>query len=125
MDSKKTMYVTNLSFICCGEELIMVKDIADSLYWLFQEPLNVLREYMQCHFFCCKKCQLLRASLHQELNKREKIRHKRSNVCWHLLSGINPRRDVQQYIDQVIGIFKVSSFCEGFMALFLKTLFRQ
>ncbi|KAF7054421.1 hypothetical protein CFC21_062095 [Triticum aestivum] len=72
------------------------------------EPLNVLREYMQCHFFCCKKCQLLRASLHQELNKREKIRHKRSNVCWHLLSGMNPRRDVQQFIDQVIGIFKVA-----------------
>ncbi|KAI4993964.1 hypothetical protein ZWY2020_008277 [Hordeum vulgare] len=72
------------------------------------EPLNVLREYMQCHFFCCKKCQLLRASLHQELNKREKIRHRRSNVCWHLLSGMNPRRDVQQYIDQVTGIFKVA-----------------
>ncbi|CAM0872544.1 unnamed protein product [Alopecurus aequalis] len=71
-------------------------------------PLNVLAEYMKFHFFCCKKCQLLHASLHHVLNNREKIRHKRSNVYWHLLSGMNLKRDVQHYMDQVIGIFKVA-----------------
>ncbi|KAM0930801.1 hypothetical protein ACQ4PT_000718 [Festuca glaucescens] len=71
-------------------------------------PLNVLGEYMKFHFCCCKKCQLLHASLHQVLNNREKIRHQRSNVCWHLLSGMNLRRDVQHYMNQIIGIFKVA-----------------
>ncbi|KAM0822699.1 hypothetical protein ACQ4PT_071342 [Festuca glaucescens] len=71
-------------------------------------PLNVLGEYMKFHFCCCQKCQLLHASLHQVLNNREKIRHQRSNVCWHLLSGMNLRRDVQHYMNQIIGIFKVA-----------------
>ena len=72
---------------------------------------------MTFNFFCCQKCRLLHASLHQALNNREKIRHKKSNVCWHLLSGMNPKRDVQHYMDQIIGIFKVSSFWEGFMVV--------
>uniref|UniRef100_A0ACD5X0V3 Uncharacterized protein n=1 Tax=Avena sativa TaxID=4498 RepID=A0ACD5X0V3_AVESA len=71
-------------------------------------PLNVLGEYMNFHFFCCQKCKLLHASLHQVLNNREKIRHKRSNVCWHLLSGMNLKRDVRDYMNQIIGIFKVA-----------------
>jgi hypothetical protein len=93
----------------------LAKDISDLLYRTFQAPLNVLGEYTKFHFCCCKKCQLLHASLHQLLNNREKIRHQRSNVCWHLLSGMNLRRDVQHYMNQIIGIFKVSSFYEEFM----------
>ncbi|KQK22308.1 hypothetical protein BRADI_1g66400v3 [Brachypodium distachyon] len=71
-------------------------------------PLNVLAEYMQFHFFCCQKCQLLRASLHEVLNKREKIRQKRSYVFWQILNGMNPGINVQKYIHQVIEIFKVA-----------------
>ncbi|KAF0904217.1 hypothetical protein E2562_032992 [Oryza meyeriana var. granulata] len=72
-------------------------------------PLKVLGEYTQFTFMCCEKCQLLRASLHEGLKKREEIaflRRTRSSICWQLLSGINMRSDVQQYMHQVIEIFK-------------------
>lgn len=69
-------------------------------------PLKVLGEYTQFNFMCCEKCQLLRASLHEGLKKREDIaflRRIRYNICWQLLNGTNMRSDVQH---QVIEIFK-------------------
>ncbi|KAL5218277.1 hypothetical protein ABZP36_018961 [Zizania latifolia] len=72
-------------------------------------PLKVLEEYMQFNFLCCEKCQLLRASLHQGLKKSEEIAfliRTKSSLCWQLLSGMNMRNDVQQYMHQVIDIFK-------------------
>ncbi|XP_040378062.1 uncharacterized protein LOC102718159 isoform X2 [Oryza brachyantha] len=74
-------------------------------------PLKVLGEYTQFNFMCSEKCQMLRASLHEALNKREEIaflRQTRSSICWQLLSGMNMRSDVQQYMHQVIEIFKDS-----------------
>uniref|UniRef100_A0A0E0CYT1 N-acetyltransferase domain-containing protein n=2 Tax=Oryza meridionalis TaxID=40149 RepID=A0A0E0CYT1_9ORYZ len=69
-------------------------------------PLKVLGEYTQFNFMCCEKCQLLRASLHEGLKKREDIaflRRIRYNICWQLLNGTNMRSDVQH---QIIEIFK-------------------
>uniref|UniRef100_A0A0D9VSJ8 N-acetyltransferase domain-containing protein n=1 Tax=Leersia perrieri TaxID=77586 RepID=A0A0D9VSJ8_9ORYZ len=72
-------------------------------------PLKVLEEFMQFNFMCCEKCQMLRSSLHEGLKKREEIaflRQTRSSICWQLLSGMNTRNNVQQYMHQVIEIFK-------------------
>uniref|UniRef100_A0A0E0KC14 Zinc finger PHD-type domain-containing protein n=1 Tax=Oryza punctata TaxID=4537 RepID=A0A0E0KC14_ORYPU len=69
-------------------------------------PMKVLGEYTQFNFMCCEKCQLLRASLHEGLKKREEIaflRRTRYTICWQLLNGTNMRSDVQH---QVIEIFK-------------------
>lgn len=112
--------------VCClvlcmrwRKAIILICDRHVLSWTTFQAPLKVLGEYTQFNFMCCEKCQLLHASLHEGLKKREDIaflRRIRYNICWQLLNGTNMRSDVQH---QVIEIFKVS--CVVLLVVILKT----